>query len=170
MQNCGISNVLVRGMPQSCAKPLISFAKDYPPHIYPGVCDIDFRSTQNTYNLRGHIHIIGLTFTTLRNTACLMMRVALHIRIWFPQSHACSFHGNSSTQANCTRCDLAQFNWRINTNFKTLRPRQNGRHFADDILNSIWIPSWMKMFEFLSKFHWSLLIRVQLTIFNHWFR
>ena len=28
----------------------------------------------------------------------------------------------------------------------------------------------MKMFEFLLKFHWSLFPRVQLTIFQHWFR
>ena len=30
--------------------------------------------------------------------------------------------------------------------------------------------SWMKMFEFWSNFHWSLFPRVQLTIFQHWFR
>ena len=30
--------------------------------------------------------------------------------------------------------------------------------------------SWMKMFEFQSKFHWSVFVRVQLTIFQHWFR
>ena len=30
--------------------------------------------------------------------------------------------------------------------------------------------SWMKMFEFRLKFHWSLFLRVQLTIFQHWFR
>ena len=30
--------------------------------------------------------------------------------------------------------------------------------------------SWMKMFEFRLKFHWSLFLRVQLTIFRHWFR
>ena len=29
--------------------------------------------------------------------------------------------------------------------------------------------SWMKMFEFRLKFHWSLFLRVQLTIFQHWF-
>ena len=29
---------------------------------------------------------------------------------------------------------------------------------------------WMKMFEFRLKFHWSLLLRIQITIFNHWFR
>ena len=30
--------------------------------------------------------------------------------------------------------------------------------------------SWMKMFEFRLKFHWSLFPRIQLTIFQHWFR
>ena len=30
--------------------------------------------------------------------------------------------------------------------------------------------SWMKIFEFRLKFHWSLLLRVQLAIFQHWLR
>ena len=30
--------------------------------------------------------------------------------------------------------------------------------------------SWMKMFEFRLKFHWSLFLWFQLTIFQHWFR
>ena len=30
--------------------------------------------------------------------------------------------------------------------------------------------SWMKMVEFLLKFRWSLFLRVQLSIFPHWFR
>ena len=30
--------------------------------------------------------------------------------------------------------------------------------------------SWMKMFEFLLKFHLSLFLRVQLTIFQYWFK
>ena len=30
--------------------------------------------------------------------------------------------------------------------------------------------SWMKMCEFCLRFHWSLFLRVQLTIFHHWFR
>ena len=29
---------------------------------------------------------------------------------------------------------------------------------------------WMKMFKFRLKFQWSLFLRVQLTIFQHWFR
>ena len=30
--------------------------------------------------------------------------------------------------------------------------------------------SWMKMLEFRLRFHWSLFLSVQLTIFQHWFR
>ena len=30
--------------------------------------------------------------------------------------------------------------------------------------------SWMKIYEFRLRFHWSLFTRVQLTIFQHWFR
>ena len=30
--------------------------------------------------------------------------------------------------------------------------------------------SWMKMLEFRLKFHWNMFLRVQLTIFQHWFR
>ena len=30
--------------------------------------------------------------------------------------------------------------------------------------------SWMKMYEYRLKFHWSLFLVVQLTIFRHWFR
>ena len=30
--------------------------------------------------------------------------------------------------------------------------------------------SWMKMYEFLLRFHWSSFLRVQLTIFQDWFR
>ena len=30
--------------------------------------------------------------------------------------------------------------------------------------------SWMKILDFRLKFHWSLFLRIQLTIFQHWFR
>ena len=64
----------------------------------------------------------------------------------------------------------------------SLRPGRNEQHFADDIFKriffneNVWISifsnvfSSMKMFEFRLKFHWSLFPRVQLTMFQHWFR
>ena len=45
----------------------------------------------------------------------------------------------------------------------TMRPRQNGRHFTDDILNVL---SWMKMHEIHLRFHWSLLPKFELKIFQ----
>ena len=51
--------------------------------------------------------------------------------------------------------------------FDTLRSKQNGRYFPDDIFKCI---SLMKMYEFWSRFHWILFLRVQLTIFQHGFR
>ena len=49
-------------------------------------------------------------------------------------------------------------------------------HWGRDEMNNISqttflnVFSSMKMFEFRLKFHWSLFPRVQLTIFQHWFR
>ena len=53
------------------------------------------------------------------------------------------------------------------TKLNTPRPKHNDRHVADNIWNTF---SWMKMYEFLIRFHWSLFLKVKLTIFHHWFR
>ena len=50
---------------------------------------------------------------------------------------------------------------------KTLRPRQNCRNLADDISNAF---SWMKIYDFRLRFHWSLFLRFEFTILQHWFR
>ena len=52
--------------------------------------------------------------------------------------------------------------------FNTLRPRQNGRHFPDDIFKSIFLNK--NISEFWFRFHWSWFPTVQLTIFQHWIR
>ena len=49
----------------------------------------------------------------------------------------------------------------------TLRPRQMAAISQTTLSNPF---SWMKVFEFRLKFHWSLFLRFQLTIFQHWFR
>ena len=49
-------------------------------------------------------------------------------------------------------------------------------HWGRDKMAAIWQTtlsiafSWMKMLVFRLNFHWSLFLRVQLTIFQHWFR
>ena len=48
-------------------------------------------------------------------------------------------------------------------------------HWGRDKMDAIWQTMlsnalfWVKMLEFRLKFHWSLFLRVQLTIFQHWF-
>ena len=49
----------------------------------------------------------------------------------------------------------------------TLRPRQMDAISQTTFSKAF---SWIKMFEFRLKFHWSLFPRVQLTIFQQWFR
>ena len=49
----------------------------------------------------------------------------------------------------------------------TLRPRHDGVIFQTIFWYAF---SWMKMYEFRYRFHWSLLLRVLLTIFQHCFR
>ena len=53
------------------------------------------------------------------------------------------------------------------TSVNTLRPRQMDA-ISQTTFSSAF--SWKKMFEFLLKFHWSMFLRVELTIFQHWFR
>ena len=55
----------------------------------------------------------------------------------------------------------------MSTWVNTLRPRQ-----VDAISQTIFSNafSWMKMYEFRLKFHWSLFPRVQLPIFQQWVR
>ena len=72
-------------------------------------------------------------------------------------------------------CDLTIHNPHLITcmidwtwpHFNTLRPRQDGRHFADDIFTCI---SSMIIAVFWLNFHWNIFARVRLTIFEHWFR
>ena len=53
--------------------------------------------------------------------------------------------------------------WLNLTCINTLRPRQNVRHFAYDTFNAFFLN---KMLESGLKFHWSLFLRFQLTIFH----
>ena len=53
--------------------------------------------------------------------------------------------------------------WYINT----LRPKQNGRRFADDSLKWIFFK---EKFWILIEIHWSLFLMVQFTKYEQWFR
>ena len=64
-------------------------------------------------------------------------------------------HRNVSSKAVCRKW-WPELCFRLNS----LRPRRNGQHFADDIFKRI----------FFNENVWSLFLRVQLTILQHWFR
>ena len=49
----------------------------------------------------------------------------------------------------------------------TLRPRQDCQHSPNDILKCVFLND---NYEFQLRCHWSLFLKVQLTIFQHWFR
>ena len=51
--------------------------------------------------------------------------------------------------------------------YNILRPRQNCRISQTTFSNAF---SWMKMYEFRLRFHWTLFLRFESTIFQHWFR
>ena len=53
------------------------------------------------------------------------------------------------------------------TEINSSPPGQNGSHFPANVFKCIF---GMKTFVFWSEFHWSLFLRVQLTISQHWFR
>ena len=50
------------------------------------------------------------------------------------------------------------------SNINTMKSRQNGRLFQTTFSNAF---SWIKMCEFRLRFHWSLFLRIQLTILQH---
>ena len=51
--------------------------------------------------------------------------------------------------------------------FDTLGPRENDRHFVDDILN---VSPWTKFVVFWFEFHWNLFPEDQLPIGQYWVR
>ena len=70
--------------------------------------------------------------------------------------------GNQSRE-----CILLVISTTKQTQLNSLRPRQMDAIFQTTFSNAF---SSMKMYEFLLKFHWSLFLGVQFTIFHHWFR
>ena len=99
--------------------------------------------------------------------------------IWIGSSNGCPIgergkaqsiisHGLKQTQISFIQRKVIQMqNISGHRHINTLRPRQNGRHFPDDIFRCIFL---MKMCEFRLTFHWNLSSRVKLTKLQHWFR
>ena len=69
-------------------------------------------------------------------------------------------HGSDPELSNQKQLKI----WQYVTALYTLRPRQNGRHFADDTLKPIFLNENIRIsIEVL----WSLFLKFQLTIFQH---
>ena len=68
--------------------------------------------------------------------------------------------------------DVMRNGWRDLTKYRgtfsvnTLRPRQDGRHFPDDIFKCIFLN---EKIYFLLRFHWIVFAMVKSTILQHWF-
>ena len=88
--------------------------------------------------------------------------------LWYLTREMHSNGNNRQENMNCVAISWDVLRMRLhNTVVNSLRPRQMDAISQTTFSNAF---SWMKMFEFRLKFHWSLFPMVQLTIFQHWFR
>ena len=94
-----------------------------------------------------------------RRVACGRSPCPLHTGIWY---HWIQRHGTANW-----RWEDGRFSNSSNNHKLTHWGQDQTGTMLQTISN---IFSWMKMLEFRLKFHWSLFSRVQLTIFQHWFR
>ena len=108
---------------------------------------------------------------TDENFRCIFLNENICIFIKFPLKFVpMGPIGNNSTLVEIM--DTDPIHWRIYVALGGDEWTHWGRDKMDAISQTIFSSafSWMKMFEFRLKFQWSLFLRVQLTIFQHWFR
>ena len=93
---------------------------------------------------------------------------------WTLLSGSVASHNNARNSANCVNiywdrlCHKCRGGWSARTTSLTLLPlNKNGRHFSGDIFICIFVN---EMFACWLKSHWSLFLRVQLTLAQHCFR
>ena len=81
-------------------------------------------------------------------------------------------YGRIFTMGYCTCHDFQWSTWFQLQNFTTWLLTHWGRDKMTPIFSKTFSNafSWMKIYEFWLKFHWSLFLRVQLIKFQHWFR
>ena len=84
--------------------------------------------------------------------------------IWYRANPAVGFTAIIwANDGEFTDADTCQWASMINT----LRPRQNDGRFPENITKYIFLN---EMYEFRLRFHISLFLRFELTIFQQWFR
>ena len=97
---------------------------------------------------------------------------------WFLRTVHASFyflHGMMNPQMMIKEMIITHWHcliWSIYVMVMTSQLTHWGRDKMDAISQTTFSNafSWMKMFVYRLKFHWNLFLRVQLTIFRHWFR
>ena len=85
-------------------------------------------------------------------------------------AYECAHYIRGLTALTCRNLATAIFEFSKRVikfgDFNTLRPRQNGRQYFT-FLNAF---SWMKIYIYQLKFHWSLFLSFELAIIQHWYR
>ena len=135
----------------------------------------------------GHLMVFRYRATHLASSRVSIYRPHMHdthkqCTIIWPMKYARGLIFRASTTGKYTgiqffhQCEIwCHIMWRHQTqkvtythsaDFNSFKPRQNGRHFPDDIFKCIFLT---KMDKFWLRCHWSLFPMVQLTLFQHWF-
>ena len=105
-----------------------------------------------------------------RNIGCFLwvwtlIKVLSRSRQWCMHYRVAIFSCYAYVRKLCANWIFKRLNCKLRKRwFNTLRPRQDGRYFADDIFMRILFN------ENCLNFHWNMFARVQLTIIQHWFR
>ena len=141
-------------------------------------------SSSHRLDARCHFMILYNTYIIgwdVENDSPLWLQILMRLFIcvvWLIGPHLFRFMLSKSTHHSIHHPSIMQ-NWHKNVDV------HNGNkttltvvltHWGQDKMDAIsqttfWSAfSWMKMFEFRLNFHWSLFLRVRLTIFQHWFR
>ena len=140
------------------------------PSFQEQCCHISPKTSQKTvYTSAQMVRYEGLLWVQSLNKI-LNSSLSYHIQY-------CVIFNHNMLRVYSTGVSIVKINWPLNSLIlimkipllvrghpNILRPRQNGRRSQTTHSNPF---SWMKMLYFLFKVHWSLFLRVQITIFQH---
>ena len=106
---------------------------------------------------------LGLNELSLRGTVSGLLRRGGNSRCLLEPTNS---HGVLMLTQNALEIEISR------ASKNSFRPPYWGRDKIDAISQTTFSNefSWMKMYEYRLKFHWSLFLRVQFTISQHWFR
>ena len=128
----------------------------------------DFNTLTTAQNIRYYAHDI-FKWIILRTYVCMLIMISLDLIP--PRKDAIddqlSFmrHSLSGTNDN-------HVHWPIHVPYGLRELTHWGRDNVAAIFRTTWLNAftWIKIYEFGLRFHWSFFLRVQLTIFQHWCR